>query len=220
MQEWLSYLWYELVYGVTSSAAFLGQSFRVEGARNVPQSGAALLIANHQSFLDPPLIGCAVRRHVTFLARETLFRNPVFAWFIRSVGAVPIDQEGFARQGLKTILEQLQKGNAVLVFPEGERTPHGRMQPLKPGITLLLKRVQTAIVPIGIAGAFDAYPRGQPAPIPSPLFLPATRRTVAVSIGEPIDSRRYEKMGREETLEKLFQEIQKEQARAQRLRRK
>ena len=219
MPEWWSYLWYEVVYGVTSSAAFLGLSFRVEGARHVPKDGPALLIANHQSFLDPPLIGCAVRRHVTYLARETLFRNPFFAWFIRSVGAVPIDQEGFARQGLKTILEELKKGNAVLVFPEGERTPHGRMQPLKPGIMLLLKRVQTAIVPIGIAGAYDAYPRGQAAPIPSPLFLPPNGRTVAVSIGQPLDSRRYDKMDREQALAELFQEIQKVQARAERLRR-
>ena len=220
MQEWLDYLWYEIVYGFTSSTAFLGLSFRVEGARNVPRHGPALLIANHQSFLDPPLIGCAVRRHVTYLARETLFNNPFFAWFIRSVGAVPIDQEGFARQGLKTILEELQKGKAVLVFPEGERTPHGRMQPLKPGIMLLLKRVHTAIVPIGIAGAFEAYPRHKAAPIPSPLFLPATRRTVAVSIGEPLDSQRYQKRDREEALAELFQEIQKVQARAERLRRK
>ena len=220
MQEWLDYLWYEFVYWTTGTASIFLQGFRVEGARNIPSDGPALLIANHQSFLDPPLLGIAARRHVAYLARETLFINPIFGWFIRSVGAVPIDQEGFARQGLKTTLEELQKGKAVLVFPEGERTPHGRMQALKPGIMLLIKRVQTAIIPVGIAGAYDAYRRGQPVPIPAPLFLPANGRGVAACIGKPLDSRRYQKMDRAQALAELFQEIQKVQARAERLRRK
>src|SRR5262245_47164414 len=183
MQDWLDYLWYEFVYWTTGTASILLQSFRVEGARNIPPAGPALLIANHQSFLDPPLLGIAARRHLTYLARDTLFINPIFGWFIRSVGAVPIDQEGFARQGLKTIMDQLRQGKAVLVFPEGERTPHGEMLPLKPGIMLLIKRVQTPIIPVGIAGAFDAYPRSKVLPTPAPLFLPPSRRTVAASIG-------------------------------------
>jgi 1-acyl-sn-glycerol-3-phosphate acyltransferase len=220
MQDWLDYLWYEFVYWTTGTASIFLQSFRVEGARNIPPTGPALLIANHQSFLDPPLLGIAARRHLTYLARETLFINPVFGWFIRSVGAVPIDQEGFARQGLKTILEQLQKGKAVLVFPEGERTPHGQMQPLKPGIMLLIKRVQTAIIPVGIAGPYQAYPRGRALPTPSPLFLPPNGCAAAACFGEPLDSRRYANMDREQALAELFQEIQKVQARAERLRRK
>jgi 1-acyl-sn-glycerol-3-phosphate acyltransferase len=218
MQAWLSYLWYEFVWCVTAVGSVFGLSMRVEGARNVPRDGPVLLIANHESFLDPPLIGIAVRRHITYLARETLFKNPAFGWFIRSVNAVPIDQDGFARQGLKAILEELQKGNGVLVFPEGERTPHGRMQALKPGIMLLIKRVQTAIVPVGIAGAYAAYPRWRAIPFLAPLFLPATGRGVAVVIGKPIDSRRYAKMSREEALAEMFQEIQKVQARAEALR--
>jgi 1-acyl-sn-glycerol-3-phosphate acyltransferase len=220
MQAWLSYLWYEFVWCVTAVGAVFGLSFRVEGARNVPRKGPVLLIANHESFLDPPLIGAAVRRHITYLARETLFNHPAFAWFIRSVNAVPIDQEGFARQGLKAILSELQKGNGVLVFPEGERTPHGRMQPLKPGIMLLLKRVETPIVPIGIAGAYAAFPRWQAVPFLAPLFMPPNGRAVAVCIGKPIDSRRYQKMDRDAALSEMLQELQKVQARAEALRRK
>src|SRR6185436_3601001 len=105
-------------------------------------------------------------------------KNPLFAALIRSLNAVPIDQEGIGKDGIRTILEQLQLGRAVVVFPEGERTPDGRMLPLKPGIHLLIKRTQAPIVPVGIAGAFDAWPRGRRFPMPAPLFWPAGKGTI------------------------------------------
>jgi 1-acyl-sn-glycerol-3-phosphate acyltransferase len=220
MSSVLSNAWYDLTYLATMTGLSWAFSLRTEGWRNVPATGPALLLANHQSFLDPPTIGVAARRRVNFLARKTLFNNPVFGRLISSLRATPIDQEGFARDGLKTILEQLKKGEAVLVFPEGERTPHGEMLPLKPGITLLLKRVETPIVPIGIAGAYDAFPRWRPYPVPSPLFWPANKGAVAVSIGKPLDSKVYAGMEREQALAALFTELQKQQQQAEKLRRK
>lgn len=220
MQQFLRDLWYDLTWVVTRTGLSWAFSLRTEGNYNVPATGPALLLANHQSFLDPPTIGSCVHRRLTFLARKTLFNNPVFGALIRSWRAVPIDQEGFAREGLQTILEELRAGNAVLVFPEGERTPHGQMLPLKPGILLLIKRVRTPIVPIGIAGAYQAYPRSRPYPILSPFFWPANRGTVAVVIGKPLDSQTYATMEREQALAALFTELQKVQQRAERLRRK
>jgi len=219
--EWPSYLWYETWYWTTLAAFTYAFSLRTEGMANVPKRGPALLVANHQSFLDPVCIGLAARRHLTYLARKTLFTgNRLFARFLESVNCVPVDQVGVATEGLKTTIAQLQKGRAVLVFPEGERTLTGRMNPLKPGVHLLIKRSLAPVIPVGIAGAYDAYPRRAKYPKLSPLFLPATKAAVAVSIGKPLDPHRYAALPREEALQELFDKIRAMEMRAERLRRK
>jgi 1-acyl-sn-glycerol-3-phosphate acyltransferase len=219
--EWTSFLWYESWYWATLGLFTYAWSMRTEGGANIPKRGPALLIANHQSFIDPICIGLAARRHLTYLARKTLFTgNKLFARFLVSVNCVPVDQEGVATEGLKTTIAQLKKGKAVLVFPEGERTLTGRMNPLKPGIHLIIKRAMAPVIPVGIAGAYDAYPRMAKYPKFSPLFLPATNATVAVSIGKPLDPHRYATMPREEALKELFDKIRAMELRAEHLRRK
>jgi 1-acyl-sn-glycerol-3-phosphate acyltransferase len=213
-----SYLWYEACFWVSGPAMTLGFSLRTEGMRHVPPTGPALLIANHQSYLDPDLVGLAARRHLCYLARKTLFRNRAFGWLIRTLRAVPIDQEGIAIEGIRDILEQLQAGRAVLIFPEGERTHDGLIHPLRPGIALLIKKSQAPVVPVGIAGAYEAWPRQQIFPIPAPLFLPAQRGRIAVSVGRPLDSQRLAQLPREQLLADLFQELQNVHEKAQRLR--
>jgi 1-acyl-sn-glycerol-3-phosphate acyltransferase len=221
MQDWLTEPWYEFAYWVTGIAYTLGFSLRVAGGRNVPRRGPALLIANHQSFLDPVAVGLAARRHVDYLARKSLFdNNPFLGKLLASYNVIPVNQDGFARDGLKAILEQLQAGRAVLIFPEGNRTEDGHMQPLRPGILLLMKRVAMPILPVGVAGGFDAWPRTRPYPVPSPMFLPAGKGTMAVAIGRPLDSRQFADMEREKVLSQLFVEIQTMQTRAEKLRRK
>src|SRR5262245_4079519 len=111
MREWWSYLWYEFTYLITHLFCTLGFSLRTEGRINVPASGPVLLVANHQSGLDPVLVGLSTRRHLSYLARKSLFRNPVAGWLIRSLNAVPIDQEGVGKEGLKVILGQLRAGH-------------------------------------------------------------------------------------------------------------
>jgi 1-acyl-sn-glycerol-3-phosphate acyltransferase len=209
MDDPLSYLWYETIFWLSGPAMTLCFSLRTEGMSNVPPTGPALLIANHQSFLDPDLVGLAARRHLCFLARKTLFRNKLFTWLIRSLQAVPIDQKGIGIEGIRDILEQLEVGRAVLVFPEGERTHDGKMQSLRPGVSLLVKKAKAPVVPVGIAGAYEAWPRWRPFPIPAPLFLPAQKGRIAVSIGRPLDGRQLAELSRERLLADLFEELQK-----------
>jgi 1-acyl-sn-glycerol-3-phosphate acyltransferase len=220
MESCFAYLWYEFTYLVSMTGMTLGFSLRTEGRHNVPATGPALLIANHQSYLDPVLVGLSSRRHLRYLARKTLFRHRLFRWLIQSLNAVPIDQEGVGKEGIRTVLEQLRGGQAVVVFPEGERTGTGAMSPLKPGIHLLLKKSQAPIVPVGIAGAYDALPRWRKYPHLAPLFLPAGRATIAVCAGRPIDGRRFADMPRDQALNELFTELQKVAARAEHLRRR
>jgi 1-acyl-sn-glycerol-3-phosphate acyltransferase len=137
-----------------------------------------LLVSNHQSHLDPVLVGIACPRQLKYLARQGLFFWPFSLW-IRSLGAVPIDRERGSIGGIKTTLRLLNQDYAVVVFPEGSRTPDGRLHPLLPGFCLLARRSGATIVPLAIEGAFHAMPRGSTFPKPHPVrlaFCPAIRQ--------------------------------------------
>jgi 1-acyl-sn-glycerol-3-phosphate acyltransferase len=151
---------------------------RCEGRQHVPATGGALVLSNHQSHLDPPLIGLASNRRLNYLARETLFRFAPFAWFIRSVGSIPIDREGSGLSGLKETLKRLRQGGAVVIFPEGTRSRDGEVAPLKPGFSALARRANVPLVPVGIEGAFAAWPRRRKFPLPAP---------VAIVFGPPLE---------------------------------
>jgi 1-acyl-sn-glycerol-3-phosphate acyltransferase len=220
MDDWLSYLLYEQIRCGLMAGLTLGFSLRTEGVGHVPKKGPVLLIANHQSYLDPALVAMASRRHLCFLARKSLFRHRLVGWFLRHLNAVPLDREGVGIEGLRTALHQLQGGRAVVVFPEGHRSEDGALQPLKPGVQLLIKRVEAPIVPVGLAGTYDAWPRWSPLPVPAPLFWPAGTGTLAVSVGKPFLSRGLRDLPRERLLAVLFEELRKVHARAERIRRK
>lgn len=216
----LSRCFYETTRLVAAPVFALGFSLRVCRAGRIPDSGPLLIIANHQSFLDPPIIGQSFSRPLVYLARKTLFRNPMFATLIRGLGAVPIDQDGVGKEGIKAVLEQLSLGKAVVVFPEGTRSPDGRLQPFRPGIHLLIRRTNAPILPVGVAGAFDAWPLFRKYPIPSPLFLPPTPRTLAVAIGLPLDAARFAELPRDQAMSALEHELALVQSQAERIRRK
>lgn len=213
-------VWYEAHYRILKAALIALHSLRTEGGRNIPRTGPALLIANHESFFDPVLVGVAAPRHLCHLARKTLYRHPILGPYLASLKSFPIDQDGIGIEGLRVVLQRLKAGHAVVVYPEGERTPTGQMLPLKPGIHLLIKRALVPVVPVGIAGAYAAWPRWRLAPIPAPLFLPAGEGTIAVSVGRPLDPHRLAALPREEALGELFEAIARTRARAERLRRK
>jgi 1-acyl-sn-glycerol-3-phosphate acyltransferase len=220
MPDWLARTWYGANYCAVMALYTLGFSLRFEGSRNVPRQGPVLLVANHQSYLDPVAIGLAVtHRQLAFLARKTLFANRYLGTFLRSVGVYEIDQDGIAKEGLQTVLNLLDQGRCVLVFPEGERTHTGQMQPFKPGVSLLLRKSRAVVVPVGIAGAFQAYPRSAALPVLSPLFPPTRHSGVAVSIGKAYAPEEFAAMGRDEMLAVLEHDLATVQRRAERLRR-
>ncbi|VTT97118.1 1-acyl-sn-glycerol-3-phosphate acyltransferase : 1-acyl-sn-glycerol-3-phosphate acyltransferase OS=uncultured planctomycete GN=HGMM_F09D09C25 PE=4 SV=1: Acyltransferase [Gemmataceae bacterium] len=212
-------MWYDAAYWASWGGFTFGFSYRGTGRWNVPKRGPALVVANHQSMFDPMLVGLSCPRYLTFLARNTLFDVPLLGPLIRSLGSVPIDR-GMAKDGIRAVLDRLSHGRAVLVFPEGERTFSGDLQPLKPGIALLVQRLNCPVVPVGIAGAFDAWNRHTTIPRPSPLFLPPGASTIGVSVGEPIPASRYKELGRDAMLADLHAEIARQVAKAEALRRR
>lgn len=156
---------------------------RFFGARNVPPHGPVILAANHASFFDPPLIGAGLDRQVNFLARDTLFRNPVLGAVLRAWEVVPVDRDGAGAAGLKAILDRLVSGGAILLFPEGTRTHDGRLQPARPGIGLTVLKSHCPVIPVRVFGTFEAYGRHRRLPRPhrvqvkygSPLLFEAQR---------------------------------------------
>jgi len=197
----------------------LGWSLRIRGRQNVPRKGAVLFLGNHVSALDPPLVGTCSPRWVIYLARKSLFGNRFFGPFIRWYGAVPLDRD-VGTEGLKVALAQLEAGSAVVMFPEGTRSETGQLQPLKPGVVLLLKRANCRIVPVGIAGMIHAWPRGQALPNFAPLFLAPQPGTIAIEYGESYSSERYRTMDRDAILADLSRELAEVSARAEAIRRK
>ena len=167
---------------------FLGWSFyrcllavfcsrRMFNAARVPREGAVILASNHASFLDPPLVGASLPRDIHYLARKSLFRVPLLGWLLRQVNAVPVDRDGGGGAGLKAILDRLNQGAGILLFPEGTRTRDGRLQPARSGIGLTVVKSSAPVVPVRVFGTEHAWGYGRRFPAPRP---------VAVKFGPPL----------------------------------
>ena len=139
--------------------------------------GPVILASNHESYLDPPLVGSVSDRAIFFLARKTLLAGPFFGWLLPKLNVIPVDQEGNDRSALKALIRILKAGEGTLVFPEGERTLDGRMRPALPGLGFVIAKTLAPVVPIRIFGAREALPRGSG----RVRFCPIT-----VVVGEPI----------------------------------
>ena len=153
------HLWYQLLQRWLQLAGVLLYGVRHWGRENIPTSGGVLVVSNHQSHFDPPLVGIGCPRPMNYVARETLFRFPPFARLIHSVGAFPLDREGMGLAGIKESLRRLKRGEMVVIFPEGTRTGDGEIAPFRPGFTALAVRSGAAILPVAIEGAFQVWPR-------------------------------------------------------------
>jgi 1-acyl-sn-glycerol-3-phosphate acyltransferase len=186
--------WYWACKSLVALAAEVAYGARYTGLENVPREGGVLMVSNHQSHLDPLLIGSGCPRQMSFVARKTLFRFPPFGWLIGSLNAFPIDRDGFPLAGVKETLKRLKRGEMVLIFPEGTRTRDGKMGHFKPGFSALALRAQAAILPVAIEGTHAAWPRRQ--------ALPRTG-TVHVHFGKPMLPDEFTKFGEAELVATL-----------------
>jgi 1-acyl-sn-glycerol-3-phosphate acyltransferase len=150
---------------------------RCRGRQRIPQSGPVLVCANHQSFLDPVLVGLTCNRRLNYLARASLFRHATLRWLIQFLDAIPIEREGMGLGGLRESLRRIRSGEMVLIFPEGTRTISGEVAHLESGFCMLARRGDPTLLPVGIDGAFDAWPKGR--------RLPRLAR-IHLCVGQPI----------------------------------
>ena len=131
----------------------------VHGERMI-NHGPVILASNHESYLDPPLVGSVADRAIFFLARKTLLAGPFFGWLLPKLNVIPVDQEGNDRSALKALIRILKAGEGTLVFPEGERTHDGHLRPALPGLGFVIAKTLAPVVPMRIFGAREALPRG------------------------------------------------------------
>ena len=150
------------------AVALMRLLFRVEaqGTEHIPAEGAVLIVANHSSVLDPPIVGGMCPRQLTFLAKAELFRVPGFGWLIRRLGAQPLRREGADPSALRMARRVLAEGKALLVFPEGTRGEEGFLREAKAGAALLAVQSGAAVVPAYVHGTGRAWPRGRRLPRP------------------------------------------------------
>lgn len=140
----------------------------ISGLEHIPKQGGVLIIANHSSYLDhlclSTITACFLRRDARFVAKKEHFISPFSRWFHSTLGAYPIDRERGGKDALKKTVELLRRGEVVIIYPEGTRTLTGEMGPFLPGVLHIEKKAACPIVPLGISGAFDVWPKYQRLP--------------------------------------------------------
>ncbi len=200
---------YNAIRVAARAFAVLVYGLRVVGRENWPETGGGLICANHQSMFDPVLVGLTSERRMNYVARETLFRVLILGPLIRFLDGIPIDREGMGLSGIKETLRRLKAGELVLIFPEGTRTRDGEMGRLKPGFISLARRGGVPLIPVGLDGAYQSWPRT--------ARFPRFGR-ITVVIGEPISPEQIAAASDEELLAELELRIRKCHGEARELR--
>lgn len=162
---------------------------RIVGAENVPASGGAILASNHIAAMDSVIIPAMLPRKVTFPAKAELFKgdkgigSKIVAWFLRAIGMVPMDRGGgrASAASLQAITDVLDQGQVVAIYPEGTRSPDGRLYKGKTGMARMVLASGALVLPVGVVGTQKV--RG-------PFGIPWVRRPIVV-VGEPLEFSRY-----------------------------
>ncbi len=168
--------------------------WRPEGRENIPAEGPVILCSNHISWWDPPLVGSlAWPRKVHFMAKEELFRYPVFSVVLPKILAFPVKRDTADRRAIRTALDVLKKGGVLGLFPEGTRSRTGEMLPPQPGVGLITRNSGAVVVPVAIHGPYR-------------LFGP-----LRITIGRPLDFSQFSaEKARAEVLEEIAAAIMSE----------
>lgn len=124
--------------------------WKIKGKENRPELGSLVIMANHVSFLDPPVVGCIMNRPVHFMAKEDLFKIPVISWFIKKMGAFPIKRGKPDRKALRKSLAVLKNEEILGLFPEGTRYKQGKPGKARSGAVVIPIRMKAPILPVGI----------------------------------------------------------------------
>jgi 1-acyl-sn-glycerol-3-phosphate acyltransferase len=153
---------------------------RVSGLEHIPRTGGAILAANHVSFLDPLLLPLVVpRRRVMFLTKVKYIDKPILRWILAGAGVIPVDTDDprAVSGSVAAAAEAVRSGRLVGIFPEGTRSPDGRLHRGKTGVARIALETGAPVIPAGIIGTDLAFPRGAKLPRP---------RSVRIVFGPPL----------------------------------
>ncbi len=157
--------------------------FKIEhaGLENIPSSGPLIIAANHQTYLDPVFIALPVRHRMRFMAWDAIFKVPLLSSLITWSGAFPVNLDKPTKAALKTSLDALKDGAALIIFPEGGRSPDGKILPFKPGTARLARASGALLLPVTVEGGEKVWPPRQ--------FLPRCGR-IRITYHKPISLER------------------------------
>jgi 1-acyl-sn-glycerol-3-phosphate acyltransferase len=195
---WFKHYGYRFCHAMCRLTATFAYHIRFFGQEHFPATGGGLVCANHQSHLDPVLIGICCPRPLNFLAKKSLFKFKPFGMLIDFLNAIPLEREGSPVAGVKETIRRTRRGELLLIFPEGARTFDGELSKILPGTAAIAKRSQVPLIPVGIDGAFHAWPRTKPFP---------QLGHVVVYVDKPIPYSEYGSLSDEEISELLRQRI-------------
>jgi 1-acyl-sn-glycerol-3-phosphate acyltransferase len=162
-------------------AFFRGEVF---GLEHIPESGPFLIAANHASHLDPPVIGSQIPRQMRFFARKTLWDSRVGNWWMTSTECIPVDRDGGDVGAIRRVLQALEANRAVVLFPEGTRSPDGRLQKPKAGVGLMACKTGVPVVPARVFNSFAAFGKGDK--------IPRFGTPISITFGAPITAAEYD----------------------------
>jgi 1-acyl-sn-glycerol-3-phosphate acyltransferase len=179
----------------------------VQGREHVPASGGAIVASNHVSFSDSVFMPLMLSRRVTFLAKSEYFTSPgirgaLVRWFMLGIGQVPIDRSGgrASEAAILTGVQILRDGNLLGIYPEGTRSPDGRLYKGRTGTARMAIDAQVPVIPVAMINTFWIQPTGR--------VMPRLGRRIGVRFGAPIDTTRFEgRSGDVAVLRQLTEEI-------------
>jgi 1-acyl-sn-glycerol-3-phosphate acyltransferase len=195
-------LFYRTVYLLAKGFFRFFFGLRVYGIEHV-QKGPALIVANHCSFYDPPVLSISCPEEVRFLAKESLFKIPGFGFFIRALNAHPVKGGATNTHTFRKILQWLSQGKKVIIFPEGKRSKDGQIGAFEKGFVFLVQKSNCKVIPAYIDGTFEVWPVWKKWPKPfgkiSVVFGPAIY----------LDSQLEEKKAQEKLIQEAEQEVRR-----------
>jgi 1-acyl-sn-glycerol-3-phosphate acyltransferase len=153
------------------SLARLYFGLRLEGIAHIPGEGPVVIVPNHQTYADPVLVTIPVRRPVYYMAWSRLFEVPGLSWMIRRLRAFPVQLDSSDSRAAREAIRILQAGEAVMIFPEGGRSPDGGVGRFKPGAFRLAVSLGVPVLPVTIAGGHQAWPPGRSLPRPGTITI-------------------------------------------------
>lgn len=170
--------WYGFFRCLLGFLTGLATRTRVQGLENIPGAGPFILVANHQSLLDPILVQAACPRPIHTLTKSTQFGGGFFRWLLPRLNAIPTRRYCIEPQAVRVMIRRLSEGRGVGIYPEGERSWDGVLQPFRRGTIRFLLRAGVPVIPCGISGAYDAWPRWS---------RRIRRRRASLTFGKPMD---------------------------------
>ncbi|MEI6107358.1 MAG: lysophospholipid acyltransferase family protein [Opitutae bacterium] len=175
------YGFFHYLSGVIHGMWFRGE---VVGLENFPREGSFFIAANHASHLDPPLVGSQIKKQMRFFARKSLWNNRLIGWWLSQVETIAVERDSGDVGAIKRVLQALKDDRAIVLFPEGTRSPDGKLQKPKAGVGLMACKSGVPVVPCRVYDSFEAFGRGR--------LVPNFGIPVTIVFGQPLLAAEYD----------------------------